>query len=79
MQSNAMMSNRINVQSTPGLSDRAQKALRVHVGEKAGEEITEVISALVQRIDDLERSKVSITRIVPGSGSPTHDWVEEPV
>ncbi len=73
------MSNRINVQSLPGLSDRAQKALRVHIGEQAGQEIADVIGALVQRIDDLERTKVSITRIVPGAPGAVREWIDEPV
>ena len=73
------MSNRINVQSLPGLSDRARKALRVHVGEQAGQEIADVIGMLIQRIDDLERTKVSITRIVPGNAGAVREWMDEPV
>jgi hypothetical protein len=50
----------------PGLSYNARKALTVHIGEKAGTEIADLLQRLAAEIDELRRTKVSITRIVPG-------------
>lgn len=53
------------------LSFQARKALQVHIGERAGTEIAELLQALVARIDELERSKVSVMQIVPeGKAKP---------
>jgi len=52
-----------------GLSYSARKALTVHIGEKAGAEIADLIQQMAAEIEELRRTKVSITRIVPG-GEP---------
>ena len=62
-----------------GLSYNSRKALIVNIGESAGTEIANLISQMAAEIEDLRRSKVSVTKIVPG-GTETHDHlVEEPV
>ncbi len=53
-----------------GLSYNARKALTVHIGEKAGSEIADLIQQMAAEIDELRRNKVSITPIVPGGGEP---------
>lgn len=50
----------------PGLSYNARKALTVHIGEKAGAEIADLFQQMAEEIEELRRTKVSITRIVPG-------------
>lgn len=52
-----------------GLTYSARKALTVHIGEKAGAEIADLIQQMAAEIEELRRNKVSITRIVPG-GEP---------
>jgi len=47
------------------LSYRARKALMVHIGEEAGAEIADLISRLVSEVEELRRTKVSVTKIVP--------------
>ena len=49
-----------------GLSYSARKALSVHVGESAGNEIANLIQRMAAQIDELKRSKVNVTPIVPG-------------
>ena len=62
-----------------GLSYNSRKALIVNIGESAGTEIANLISQMAAEIEDLRRSKVSVTKIVPG-GTEAHDHlVEEPV
>jgi hypothetical protein len=51
------------------LTYSARKALTVHIGEKAGTEIADLIQQMAAEIEELRRTKVSITRIVPG-GEP---------
>ena len=64
---------------TPGLSYNSRKALIVNIGETAGTEIAELIAQMAAEIEELRRTKVNVTRIVPNSSeSPTH-VVEEPV
>lgn len=53
--------------SVRGLSSHARKALAVHVGEKAGAEIADLIQQMAAEIEELRRGKVSITPIVPGA------------
>ncbi|MDP6444354.1 MAG: hypothetical protein QGG36_32420 [Pirellulaceae bacterium] len=48
-----------------GLSYNTRKALRVHLGEDAGNELANLIQKLGQRVEALERNKVNVTRIVP--------------
>lgn len=52
-----------------GLTYSARKALTVHIGEQAGTEIADLIQQMAAEIEELRRTKVSITRIVPG-GEP---------
>ncbi|MCY2973568.1 MAG: hypothetical protein NTW52_02755 [Planctomycetota bacterium] len=49
-----------------GLSYSARKALVVHVGESAGNEIANLIQKMAMQIEELKRSKVSVTSVVPG-------------
>ncbi len=49
-----------------GLSYNARKALTVHVGEAAGTEIANLIQRMATQIEELKRSKVNITPVVPG-------------
>ena len=60
-----------------GLSYNSRKALMVHIGESAGTEVANLISEMAAEIEELRRTKVSVTKIVPGSGPLTHDLVEE--
>ena len=53
-----------------GLTYSARKALTVHIGEQAGAEIADLIQQMAAEIEELRRTKVSITRIVPG-GEPS--------
>ena len=52
------------------LSFNTRKSLCVHLNERAGEELAEVIEFLLDRIEQLERSKVDITPIAPSSSRP---------
>ena len=62
-----------------GLSYNSRKALMVNIGESAGTEIANLISQMAAEIEELRRTKVNVTKIVPG-GSDTSDYlVEEPV
>ena len=62
-----------------GLSYNSRKALMVNIGESAGTEIANLISQMAAEIEELRRTKVNVTKIVP-SGSDTSDYlVEEPV
>ena len=55
--------------SDRGLSYGARKALRVHIGEEAGAEIGDLISSLCAEIEELRRTKVSVTAIAPSRQS----------
>ena len=50
-----------------GLSYSARKALAVHIGEAAGNEIAELLMRMAKQIEELQRTKVSITPVVPQS------------
>lgn len=50
---------------TNGLSYNTRKALSVHIGEAAGNEIANLIQRMAGEIDELRRTKVNVTRIVP--------------
>jgi hypothetical protein len=50
---------------THGLSYNTRKALTVHIGEAAGNEIANLIQKMACEIDELRRTKVNVTRIVP--------------
>ena len=62
-----------------GLTYNSRKALMVNIGESAGEEIANLISQMAAEIEELRRSKVSVTRILPGGTAETTDYIEEPV
>lgn len=47
-----------------GLSFNTRKALANKLGDAAGQEIADLISHLVARIEQLERNKVDITPVV---------------
>ena len=49
-----------------GLSYNARKALSVHVGETAGAEIANLLQRMAAQIEELKRSKVNVTPVVPG-------------
>lgn len=49
------------------LSTSSRKALCVQVGESAGSEIANFLQLLAQRVEQLERSKVNVTPIVPSN------------
>jgi hypothetical protein len=49
-----------------GLSFSARKALTVHLGEAAGNEITTLLQRMAAQIDELKKSKVSVTQVIPG-------------
>ena len=62
-----------------GLSYNSRKALMVNIGEKAGSEIANLISQMAAEIEELRRTKVNVTKIVP-SGPENQDYfVEEPI
>ena len=48
-----------------GLTFNSRKALMNNIGEAAGTEIANLISDMAAEIEDLRRSKVNVTRIVP--------------
>lgn len=56
----------MNNNNNLGLSYSARKALTVHIGETAGNEIANLIQRMAAQIDELKRSKVSVTQIAPG-------------
>jgi hypothetical protein len=62
-----------------GLSYNSRKALMVNIGESAGTEIANLISQMAAEIEDLRRSKVNVTKIVPGGPETSEYHVEEPV
>ena len=62
-----------------GLSYNSRKALMVNIGDAAGAEIANLISQMAAEIEELRRTKVNVTRIVP-SNIDSHDHlVEEPI
>ncbi len=61
-----------------GLSYNSRKALMVNIGESAGAEIANLIAQMAAEIEELRRTKVNVTRIVPGVDAHEH-LLEEPV
>lgn len=49
------------------LSYSARKALSVHLGESAGNEIASLIQRMAAQIEELKRGKVSVTQVVPSA------------
>lgn len=62
-----------------GLSYNARKALMVHVGESAGIEIANLISEMAAEIEELRRTKVNVTKIVPGVHDRPGQLIEESI
>lgn len=48
-----------------GLSYSARKALCVQLGEAAGTEIANLLQRMAVQIEELKRSKVNVTQVVP--------------
>lgn len=51
------------------ISFNTRKALAVHLGEPAGQELVHLLQRMAARIQELERSKVSVTPIAPSSAN----------
>jgi hypothetical protein len=51
------------------LSLTSRKALCVQVGENAGSEIALMLQMLAERVDQLERTKVTVTPIAPSNST----------
>ena len=49
-----------------GLSYSTRNALAVQVGEEAGNEIANLLQRMSAQIEELKRSKVNVTPVVPG-------------
>ena len=64
---------------TNGLTYNSRKALINNVGEAAGTEIANLISQMAAEIEELRRTKVSVTQIVPGQEDRQSMFIEEPV
>lgn len=64
---------------TTGLSYNSRKALMVNIGESAGTEIANLIAQMAAEIEELRRTKVNVTKIVPGGPESSREFIEEPV
>jgi len=53
-----------------GLSPSTRKALCVHLGENAGNEIAQLIRTMTAQIEELKRSKVNVTQVIPDANKP---------
>lgn len=62
-----------------GLSYNSRKALMVNIGDHAGNELADLLSQLLSEVEELRRTKVSITRIVPSPVEHLSELIEEPV
>lgn len=62
-----------------GLSYNSRKALMVNIGEAAGTEIANLIAQMAAEIEELRRTKVNVTRIVPVPVDSREHYVEEPI
>ena len=62
-----------------GLSYNSRKALMVNIGETAGTELANLISQMAAEIEELRRTKVNVTKIVPSSADAREYFVEEPI
>ncbi len=62
-----------------GLSFNARKALTVNIGENAATELSDLLSQLLNEVEELRRTKVSVTRIVPSQHDHQREFIEEPV
>lgn len=52
------------------LSYSARKALTVHLGESAGNEIATLLQRMASQIEELKRGKVSVTQVIPNQNKP---------
>ncbi len=52
-----------------GLTFNCRKALMNNIGEAAGTEIANLIAEMAAEIEELRRTKVNVTRIVPTNDS----------
>ena len=64
---------------TTGLRYNSRKALMVNIGEAAGTEIANLLSQMAAEIEELRRTKVSVTKIVPTPVDSREHFVEEPI
>ncbi len=62
-----------------GLSYNSRKALMVNIGEAAGTEIANLIAQMAAEIEELRRTKVNVTKIVPTPPDAHETFVEEPI
>jgi hypothetical protein len=60
--------------SNAGLSYQARKALNVQIGETAGNEIANLLQRMAAQIEELKRSKVNVTPVVPPAKQAEPDW-----
>lgn len=49
------------------LSFNTRKSLANQLGESAGREVADILQQLLERVELLERTKVDVTPIVPGT------------
>ncbi|HUP81210.1 MAG TPA: hypothetical protein VM260_21850 [Pirellula sp.] len=49
------------------LTYSARKALTVHLGETAGNEVASLLQRMAAQIEELKRTKVSVTQVIPSS------------
>jgi hypothetical protein len=63
----AITSKVLNSEKDMKLSQASRKALCVQVGENAGSEIAALLQMLAEKVDQLERTKVNVTPIVPSN------------
>jgi hypothetical protein len=59
------------------LSPDSKKALINNIGEAAGTEIANLIAQLVHEVEELRRTKVSVTRLAPVDDKK--DYNKEPI
>ncbi|MEL6107557.1 MAG: hypothetical protein AAFU85_16070 [Planctomycetota bacterium] len=55
--------------TSTGLTFNSRKALMNNIGEAAGTELANMLAEMAAEIEELRRSKVNVTRIVPSSRS----------
>ena len=53
------------MKSNLGLSQSAKKALNVHLGEQAGTEVAQLLQRMAAQIEELKRTKVNVTNVIP--------------
>lgn len=53
-----------------GLSANTRKALCVHLGENVGNEIAQLFRSMAAQIEELKRTKVNVTQVIPDASKP---------